>query len=99
MNALLQEAAFEKRLATGMNVIIKPNLVVAKPATAGATTHPEIVEGIIRFLNEHGNKNPIIAEGSWLGEKTDRAFDRCGFTALAKKYGVKLGDTKKEALA
>ena len=30
-----------KRLTAGMNVVVKPNLVVAKPATEGAVTHPE----------------------------------------------------------
>ena len=30
---------------------IKPNLVVASPAQFGATTHPEVVAGIIEYLN------------------------------------------------
>ena len=95
-HTLLRETAVDRRLVPGMNVVIKPNLVVAKPAAEGATTHPEIVEGIILFLKDCGIKNPVIAEGSWLGEMTDRAFDRCGFTALAKRYGVKLFDTKSD---
>jgi uncharacterized protein (DUF362 family) len=95
-HTLLRETAVGNRLKAGMNVVIKPNLVVAKPASEGATTHPEVVEGIILFLKDCGIKSPVIAEGSWLGETTDRAFDRCGFTALAKKHGVKLFDTKKD---
>ena len=43
--ALLRETVAGKRLKVGMNVVIKPNLVVAKPASEGATTHPEVVEG------------------------------------------------------
>ena len=93
---LLRETAVEQRICPGMNVVIKPNLVVAKPASEGATTHPEIVEGIVLFLKEHGIKNPVIAEGSWLGETTGRAFEHCGFTVLAKKHGLKLVDTKKD---
>jgi len=95
-HTLLRETAVGNRIKAGMSVVIKPNLVVAKPAAEGATTHPEIVEGIILFLKDCGIKNPVIAEGSWLGEMTDRAFDRCGFTALAKRYGVKLFDTKSD---
>ena len=94
--ALLRETVAGKRLKVGMNVVIKPNLVVAKPASEGATTHPEVVEGIVLFLKDHGINNPVIAEGSWLGETTNRAFEHCGFTALAKKYGLKLFDTKNE---
>jgi uncharacterized protein (DUF362 family) len=93
---LLRETAAGKRLETGMNVVIKPNLVVAKPASEGATTHPEVVEGIVLLLKDYGINNPVIAEGSWLGETTNRAFERCGFTALAKKYGLKLFDTKND---
>ena len=43
--ALLRETDAGNRLKAGMNVVIKPNLVVAKPASEGATTHPEVVEG------------------------------------------------------
>jgi len=93
---LLQETVANNRPKAGMNVVIKPNLAVAKPASEGATTHPEVVEGIILFLKDCGINNPIIAEGSWLGETTDWAFDRCGYTALAKKYGLKLFDTKND---
>ena len=93
---LLKDAAVEKRLDVGMNVVIKPNLVVAKNAAEGATTHPEIVEGIILFLKERGVTNVTIAEGSWLGETTGRAFERCGYTVLAKKHALKLFDTKKD---
>ncbi|GHT15154.1 hypothetical protein FACS1894170_12630 [Planctomycetales bacterium] len=93
---LLQDAAVGKRLRPGMNVVIKPNLVVAKPTNEGATTHPEIVEGIILFLKEHGIENPLIAEGSWLGEGTQRAFERCGYITLAKKHRLQLLDTKND---
>ncbi len=95
---LLQDAGIEKELPVGGNIVLKPNLVVAKPAADGATTHPEIVEGFLRFLKDHGRENITIAEGSWLGETTDRAFERCGFKALAKKFGVKLIDTKKDEI-
>lgn len=33
---------------------IKPNLVVAREASSGATTHPELVEGVIVYLQEKG---------------------------------------------
>ncbi|MDR1924592.1 MAG: DUF362 domain-containing protein [Planctomycetaceae bacterium] len=93
---LLCKSGIGERLRGGMKVVIKPNLVVAKSADEGATTHPEIVEGIILFLKDFGIVSPIIAEGSWLGEGTERAFDRCGYNALAKKYGIKLINTKKD---
>ena len=47
---LLSHIAIERELTPDMQIGIKPNLVLASPAVSGATTHPEIVEGIIRYL-------------------------------------------------
>lgn len=93
---LMKEAEISKRLNPCMKAGIKPNLVVARPAEGGATTHPEIVEGIIRYLIDAGVKDISIIEGSWVGDSTQRAFQTCGYAALADKYGVKLIDTKKD---
>ena len=78
-------------------IAIKPNLVTPSPASYGATTHPEIVAGIIEFLKERGYGNIVIAEGSWVGDKTSEAFEYCGYNALAAEYDVSLIDTKKQA--
>ncbi len=75
---------------------IKPNLVVASPAEFGGTTHPEVVAGIIEYLQERDFRNLVVAEGSWVGDRTVLAFDYCGYNALSKKYGVPLVDTQKE---
>ena len=32
-------------------IILKPNLVVSKPASSGATTHPEIAAAVIEYLS------------------------------------------------
>ncbi|MDR2642590.1 MAG: DUF362 domain-containing protein [Planctomycetaceae bacterium] len=93
---LLRAAAVDNLLRVDTNVVIKPNLVVAKPANEGATTHIEIVEGIIRFLKDCGVVKLVIAEGSWLGENTGRAVSCCGYDVLVKRYGLKFIDTKKD---
>ena len=76
---------------------IKPNLVSPVPAMYGATTHPEIVEGIILYLKEHGYQKIMICEGSWVGDKTEDAFEYCGFRLLADRYGITLLDTQKDS--
>lgn len=91
---LMQAAGIRDRLNPKMSVGIKPNLVVARPADGGATTHPEIVEGIIRYLRDVGIRNIAVLEGSWVGESTQSAFRACGFALLKEKYGVSLIDTK-----
>ena len=77
-------------------IAIKPNLVTPAPAKFGGTTHPEVVAGIIEFLQERGYDNIVVAEGSWVGDKTSEAFDYCGYNSLSKEYGVRLIDTQKE---
>ncbi len=84
-------------LDAGQNVAIKPNLVVARPAYGGATTHPEVVEAIIVFLKESGVKKIKIIEGSWVGDSTRRAFKNCGYEELAKKHNVPLVDLKSDS--
>ncbi len=77
-------------------ICVKPNLVTPSPASFGATTHPEIVEGIIEYLRSNGFGNIVIAEGSWIGDRTQEAFEYCGYNAISEKYGVRLIDTKKD---
>ena len=76
---------------------IKPNLVSPVPAIYGATTHPEIVEGIILYLKENGYQKIMICEGSWVGDKTEDAFEYCGFRSIADRYGITLLDTQKDS--
>jgi len=95
---LMERAGIAAMLEPGFRVTIKPNLVVARPADGGATTHPQIVEGITRFLRGNGIDDITIAEGSWVGADTRRAFETCGYTNLSKKYGVQLLDTKRDRI-
>ncbi|MDR2922464.1 MAG: DUF362 domain-containing protein [Treponema sp.] len=78
----------------GKRIGIKPNLVVARPASGGATTHPEIAAGLISYLQENSFNNLAILEGAWAGASTTEAFAVCGYRKLAKETGVELIDTK-----
>lgn len=80
----------------GARICIKPNLVSPTPAEYGATTHPEIVRGIIEYLFDHGFNNIVIAEGSWIGDRTPEAFEYCGYNEISREYGVPLIDTQKD---
>jgi len=80
----------------GKRVGLKPNLVTAKPASGGATTHPEIAAGLIAYLKKNGFNNLAILEGSWTGGSTAQAFKVCGYSRLAAESGVDLIDTKRD---
>lgn len=75
---------------------IKPNLVAPVLASEGGTTHPEVIEGLVLYLKEHGFEDLTIMEGSWVGDKTAEAFDYCGYTKLAERLHVRLVDAQKE---
>jgi len=78
----------------GKRIGIKPNLVTPRPASGGATTHPEIAAGLISYLKENGFNNLAIIEGAWAGASTAEAFRVCKYSELARATGVKLIDTK-----
>ena len=95
---LLNKLSPESGLKPEAKIVIKPNLVVAKPWQSGATTNPEIAHAIIDYFKSRGIQNLIIAEGAWLGCDTPRAFNTCGYSDLSIKTGVALLDTKHDEM-
>lgn len=95
---LLEQADLLKRLPEKEKCIgIKPNLVAPTPACLGATTHPEIVAGIIEYLQERDYYNLVVTEGSWVGDKTADSLQTCGYDELLQHYGVRFIDAQREA--
>lgn len=94
---LLQQADLAGMIPSdARRIAIKPNLVTPSPASFGGTTHPEVAAGIVEYLQENGFRDIVIAEGSWVGDRTAEAFEYCGYRELEAKYGVTLLDTQKE---
>ena len=79
-----------------MRMGIKPNLVAPMEAYWGGTTHPEVVAGIVEYLQEKGFSNLVIMEGSWVGDKTSESYEVCGYKSLCEKYHVPFLDMQKE---
>ena len=94
---LMEEMDVAAELHKDMRIALKPNFAVSKPADSGATTHPEVAEGILQYLTERGFRNISVMEGSWAGADTKTSFRVCGYEALAKRYGVPLYDLKDDA--
>lgn len=57
---MLKQLKIEHEISKEMLIGLKPNLVLAKPSSSGATTDPMIVEGIIEYLYSKGYKNLVI---------------------------------------
>lgn len=95
---LLAASPLKSLISPGMKAAIKPNLVLAQPPSDGATTHSEIVEGLIRYLHDCGINNIEIIESSWIGGNTKQAWQVCDYERLRKQYGVVLHDLKDDRL-
>jgi uncharacterized protein (DUF362 family) len=68
-------------------ILIKPNLVEPMAPESGAVTRPEIVGGIIQFLDDK-KYEIIIGESSAID--TTRALELGGYFKLAQKYNVQV---------
>ena len=94
---LLKECALAELIGDRKKrIAIKPNLVSASDPSNGATTHREILAGIMEYLRGHGFQNIVLTEGSWVGEKTEDAFLACGYQEICERYEVPFHDTQKD---
>jgi len=84
-------------LQPGFSAALKPNLVTARPPREGATTHTEVLEGIILYLRDYGIKDIRIIESSQVGESTKRAYKVCGYEELSRKHNVPLVELKSDS--
>ena len=76
-------------------IVLKPNLVTDSDPSRGATTHPELLAGTIEYLKEHGFRNIVIMEGSWVGCITEYAYKVAGYDSVCRKYDVPFVDLQK----
>lgn len=76
---------------------LKPNLVVARPASGGATTHPELVDGVLTYLQQQGFLNLVVLEGSWVGDHTSQAVRVSGIWDVCQKHHVDFVDLQQDS--
>jgi len=76
-------------------VLIKPNYITASHPASGITTDSRVIEGVVKFLKQHGAEDIVIGEGSGFSD-TFEAFRIAGVDAVAKRWNVKLVDLNKD---
>ncbi len=83
----------EKFVPSGSSVLVKPNLLMAKPPEAGIDTHPEVVRGVIRVLKQARCKI-YVGDGPsvWGGqaENVDSVYEQSGIKRVCAEEGVEL---------
>ncbi|MBI5328464.1 MAG: DUF362 domain-containing protein [Deltaproteobacteria bacterium] len=73
--------AFVKK---GERILLKPNLLSAKPPEAAVTTHPAVVRAVVRLVQEAG-AIPIVGDSPGIGS-AEKVAQKCGIAAVAKEF-------------
>ena len=79
--------AFVKK---GERILLKPNLLSAKPPEAAITTHPAVVRAAIQLVKEAAGI-PIVGDSPGIGSAA-KVAQRCGIMAVAKELNVEVVD-------
>jgi len=75
----------------GQTVVIKPNITANAPAESGGTTHPELVEAIVRQVQRCQPSRIVVAEGTGaFGTTHESAFPTGGWREMARCTGIEL---------
>lgn len=79
-------------------VLVKPNLLMAKPPECGITTHPEVVRAVVRLLKTI-DCTIMLGDGpsvwGYQVENVDAVYEATGMKAMCAQEGVKLVDFDK----
>lgn len=76
---------------------VKPNILGTIKASEGATTHPELVDGVLTYLLEHGFFNIVVLESAWIGDLTSRAVKYTGIYDICEKHQIPFLDLQKDS--
>lgn len=66
-------------------ILLKPNVLSAHPPERHITTHPTVIEAVVKVLLDNGNEI-VIADSSSLPGGTGRALERSGIAAIGKRF-------------
>ena len=94
--SLLAQSGALDRVQPSDVVVLKPNLVFSRKDWVGVDTDPRVVEAMVKALKEKGVRDIIVGDGSGMGQSATKAFEYCGYTQMAKRYGFRLVDLEKD---
>jgi len=73
-------------VSKGERILLKPNLLTAKPADSAVTTHPSVVRALIRLVKEAG-ATPFVGDSPAIG-KPRKVAEKSGILEVCKEEGV-----------
>ncbi|MBW7957547.1 MAG: DUF362 domain-containing protein [Deltaproteobacteria bacterium] len=78
----------ERFVKRSERILVKPNLLAAKPRDAAVTTHPEVVRAMLALIKEAGAM-PVIGDSPGFGSARAVA-KKCGVLDIAEGMGVEI---------
>lgn len=78
---------WEAFIKPGDKVLLKPNILVSSPVSAGVTTHPEVMRAAIIGCQQAGAAEVWVGDSPSVGNAV-RAADRCGILAVCRETGA-----------
>jgi uncharacterized protein (DUF362 family)/Pyruvate/2-oxoacid:ferredoxin oxidoreductase delta subunit len=75
-------------ITPGDKILLKPNLLIGRPASRGVNTHPLMVKAVAQMVMDSGCK-VIIGDSPQLGS-AKKVAARCGLEDVAKELGVEV---------
>lgn len=72
----------------GERVLLKPNMLSAKPPEAAVTTHPEILRGVIALVKEAGGI-PLVGDSPGIGSLR-KVAEKSGILRVIEESGAEL---------
>jgi uncharacterized protein (DUF362 family)/Pyruvate/2-oxoacid:ferredoxin oxidoreductase delta subunit len=89
VSRLLQPlGGMEAFVKPGERVLIKPNMLAAKPPEAAVTTHPEIVRAVIGLVRQAGGI-PLVGDSPGVG-RCRMVAEKCGIMEVIRETGAGL---------
>ncbi len=76
----------ESYVKPGDTVLVKPNLLMAKPKEASVTTHPDVVRAVLKLVLKAGGK-PIVGDSPGFGNGV-RIAEKAGIGSVCREMDV-----------
>jgi uncharacterized protein (DUF362 family) len=79
----------DNKIKRSKRVLIKPNLLGAYPPERAVTTHPVVLEAIIRYFLAL-NKEVWVGDSPGGSVSVHKVWEVCGLQDLAERYPIRL---------
>lgn len=88
-----EELGITSEVFAGKRVAIKPNLIMKKPPEYAATTSPELLDALLKILDECACESVTIAEssgGPYTTQSLEASYKVCGLAEVVRTHNAVL---------